>query len=85
MSGKDTHFFSIKKGANLHGFVNRLHSNTNKMNVPKKVKKLIIKTGEYSVKLPHLNKESEIDKKIEDMEYDYIDDMLQMNEQFKHQ
>jgi hypothetical protein len=55
------------------------------MNVPKRVKKLIIKTGEYSVKLPHLNKESEIDKKIEDMEYDYIDDMLQMNEQFKHQ
>ena len=55
------------------------------MNVPKKVKKLIIKTGEYSVKLPHLNKENEIDKKIENMEYDYIDDMLQMNEQFKHQ
>ena len=46
------------------------------MNIPKKVHKLIVKTGDYSVKLPHLYKEDEIDKKI--------DDMLTMNEQLKH-
>jgi hypothetical protein len=54
------------------------------MNVPKKIRKLIVKTGDYSVKLPHLLKEVEIGKKIEEIDYNYIDDILKMNEHLKH-
>ena len=77
--------FSLKEGSNLHGFINKFHAKNQKMNIPKKIRKLIVKTGDYSVKLPHLMKEVEIGKKIEEMDYDYIDDILKMNEHLKSQ
>ena len=78
------YLISFKEGSNLHGFINRFHTKTQKMNVPKKIRKLIVKTGDYSVKLPHLLKEVEIGKKIEEIDYNYIDDILKMNEHLKH-
>lgn len=46
---------------------------------------LIVKTGSYDdINYKNIEKEIEIDKAIHDIEYDYTDDILRMNDILKH-
>ena len=46
---------------------------------------LIVKTGSYDdINYKNIEKEIEIDKVIQNIEYDYTDDILRMNDILKH-
>jgi hypothetical protein len=71
------------KGANLHGYSKRFKQNA-LTNIPELMHNLIIKTSSYGeIDYKNLEKEEEIDKIIHDIEYDYTDDILKMNEHLK--
>ena len=67
----------------MHGFVNSFRNKTNKTNIPELINNIRIKTGDYSSKLFHLPYEEETDKKINNIEYDYSDDILKLNDDIK--
>ena len=50
---------------------------------PELINDIRTKTGDYSSKLPHLTYEEEINKKINNIEYDYSDDILKLNDDIK--
>ena len=52
-------------------------------NITELIRNLRTKTGDYSAKLPHLYLEEGIDQKISSMEYDYVDDILKLNQDLK--
>jgi hypothetical protein len=52
-------------------------------NITELIRNLRTKNGDYSAKLPHLHFEEGIDQQISSMEYDYIDDILKLNQDLK--
>ena len=55
------------------------------MNIPDFMHNLIVKTGNYDdINYKNIEKEIEIDKVIQNIEYDYTDDILRMNDNLKY-
>jgi hypothetical protein len=55
------------------------------MNIPDFMHNLIVKTGSYDdINYKNIEKEIEIDKVIQNIEYDYTDDILRMNDNLKY-
>ena len=63
--------------------MNGFKRKTQLTNVTELVHNLRIKTGDYSFKVPHAKFEEGIDKKIINMEYDYVEDILKLNDDMK--
>ena len=77
-------FQYIKKtGWKLNCFVNEFKTKTQLTNITELVHNIRIKTVDYSFKVPHAYLEEGIDKKIIDMEYDYVEDTLKLNDDIK--
>jgi hypothetical protein len=68
----------------LHGYSSRFKQNINSANIPEMVHNLVIKTATYqNFDNKNIEKEVDIDNVIKDIEYNYTDDILKMNDALK--
>ena len=68
----------------MHGYSSRFKQNINSANIPEMVHNLVIKTATYqNIDNKNLEKEIDIDNVIKEIEYNYTDDILKLNEGLK--
>lgn len=68
----------------MHGYSSRFKQNINSANIPEMVHNLVIKTSTYqNFDNKNIEKEVDIDNVIKDIEYNYTDDILKMNDALK--
>ena len=68
----------------MHGYSSRFKQNINSANIPEMVHNLVIKTATYqNFDNKNIEKEVNIDNVIKDIEYNYTDDILKMNDELK--
>lgn len=68
----------------MHGYSSRFKQNINSANIPEMVHNLVIKTATYqNFDNKNIEKEVDIDNVIKDIEYNYTDDILKMNDALK--
>ena len=75
--------FIPSQGSNLNGLLTKFINFTSYHNFPERVYNLKTKFGHRNKNEKILEKEVEIDKKINTLEYDYIDDILKLNDNLK--
>jgi hypothetical protein len=75
--------FIPSEGSNLNGLLTKFVNFTSYHNFPERIYNLKTKFGHRNKNEKIIEKEVETDKKINTLEYDYVDDILKLNENLK--
>jgi hypothetical protein len=75
--------FTPSQGSNLNGLLTKFVNVTSYHNIPERIYNLKYKLGNKNKNEKLIRKETDIDKKINTLEYDYIEDILKLNENLK--